>query len=72
MLYVHMWFVTVFGYGIYVFYDAYMLKMISLFVYDLLSLLCMCLHCVLDIEATGGSGIVEDHHHTIKLNFGTF
>ncbi|KHG29479.1 hypothetical protein F383_11596 [Gossypium arboreum] len=34
-----MWFVTVFGYGVYVFYDAYMLKMISLFVYGLLSFL---------------------------------
>ncbi|KHG13591.1 hypothetical protein F383_19731 [Gossypium arboreum] len=30
-------FVIVFDYGIYVFYDAYMLKMIILFVYGLLS-----------------------------------
>ncbi|KHG06446.1 hypothetical protein F383_31900 [Gossypium arboreum] len=37
MLYVHMWFMIVFGYGVFVFYDAYMLKMISLFVYGLLS-----------------------------------
>ncbi|KHG28361.1 hypothetical protein F383_07679 [Gossypium arboreum] len=25
-----------------------------------------------DIETIGGSGIVEDYHYTIKLNFGTF
>ncbi|KHG08662.1 hypothetical protein F383_32068 [Gossypium arboreum] len=37
MLYIYMWFVIVFDYGVYVFYDACMLKMISLFVYGLLS-----------------------------------
>ncbi|KHF98357.1 hypothetical protein F383_37549 [Gossypium arboreum] len=31
------WFVIVFGYEVYIFYDVYMLKMISLFVYGLLS-----------------------------------
>ncbi|KHG30227.1 hypothetical protein F383_11357 [Gossypium arboreum] len=38
MLYVQMnlEYVKLFGYGVYVFYDAYMLKMISLFVYSLL------------------------------------
>ncbi|KHG20940.1 hypothetical protein F383_26531 [Gossypium arboreum] len=37
MVYVYMWFVIVFGYEIYVFYDVYVLKMISLFIYGLLS-----------------------------------
>ena len=32
-----MWFAIVFGYGVCVFYDAYMLKMLILFVYDLVS-----------------------------------
>ncbi|KHF97520.1 hypothetical protein F383_35237 [Gossypium arboreum] len=32
-----MWFVIVFGYRVCVFYDAYMIKIISLFVYGLLS-----------------------------------
>ncbi|KHG01140.1 hypothetical protein F383_23194 [Gossypium arboreum] len=36
------------------------------------SLLCVYLHCFIDIEATRSLGIVEDHHHTIKLYFGTF
>ncbi|KHG24477.1 hypothetical protein F383_31368 [Gossypium arboreum] len=35
--YAIIWFVIVFGYGVYVFYDAYMLQMISLFVYGFLS-----------------------------------
>ncbi|KHG19283.1 hypothetical protein F383_25101 [Gossypium arboreum] len=37
MLYVYMWFVIVFVYGVYVFYDAYMLKMIILLLFGLLS-----------------------------------
>ncbi|KHF97225.1 hypothetical protein F383_36825 [Gossypium arboreum] len=36
------------------------------------SLLCMCLHCFIDIVAIGSSGIVENRHHTIELYFGTF
>ncbi|KHG09314.1 hypothetical protein F383_11561 [Gossypium arboreum] len=35
--YAIVWFVIIFGYEVYVFYYAYMLKMINLFVYGLLS-----------------------------------
>ncbi|KHF99733.1 hypothetical protein F383_18659 [Gossypium arboreum] len=71
-----MWIVIVFDYGIYVFYDACMCYNMSLFVYGLLRFwkayfVCV-FNCFIDIEATGSSGIVEDHHHTIELYFGTF
>ncbi|KHG14238.1 hypothetical protein F383_18966 [Gossypium arboreum] len=52
-----------------------MFKMISLFLYGLLSfesLLCVCFQFFLDIEAIGSSEIIEDYHHTIELYFGTF
>ncbi|KHG08908.1 hypothetical protein F383_35962 [Gossypium arboreum] len=29
-------------------------------------------NCFIDIEATESSGIIDDHHHTMELYFGTF